>query len=396
MKLSQKIPVLILAIIGIALTIKLGIIYWDVNFNDYALPSFCSINDYVDCDGVAKTTHSQAFGVPLWAWGLFFYLFVIMLCFVDKLKNYKYLSFLEVFKTPNAYIYSLGLLAFVISMTLAFVSIYEINKICILCFATYFINFLIALFARTRGSRVFGDIKTSVVDFINAVKIKKYLIAFLSVVFVGIAFLAFTSTTLIFAPNVKKIKSIEAFKNIKGNPYGVGGNVLGDPNAKVVIHEYTDFECPHCSILNIMLQRIVSELDNVKVVHHNFPLDTHCNSKIGVSIHENSCFIAKYALAAEFQGKYWNLNNYLFEYKPNNEKDILHFAKQAGLDVDKLKEDAASEKVAKRLEKSIDDAYNLKIIGTPSIIINSKVYTGIMPYYELKELLIKSGAIEKK
>ena len=98
MKLSQKIPVLILAIIGIALTIKLGIIYWDVNFNDYALPSFCSINDYVDCDGVAKTTHSQAFGVPLWAWGLFFYLFVIMLCFVDKLKNYKYLSFLEVYK----------------------------------------------------------------------------------------------------------------------------------------------------------------------------------------------------------------------------------------------------------------------------------------------------------
>ena len=52
--------------------------------------------------------------------------------------------------------------------------------------------------------------------------------------------------------------------------------------------------------------------------------------------------------------------------------------------------------MAKRLEKSIDEAYNLKIIGTPAITINSKVYTGIMPYYELKELLLKNGAKEKK
>ena len=396
MKLYHKIPVLIFALIGIALTIKLGIIYWDVNYNDYALPSFCSINDYIDCDGVAKTTHSQAFGIPLWSWGLFFYLFVIMLCFVDKLKTYRYLKFLEVFKTPNAYVYSLGLLAFLISMTLAFISIYEIKKVCVLCFATYFINFIIALCARTRNSGVFGDIKTSVADFIDAIKIKKYLISFLIVAFIGIGFLIFTSTTLIFVPNIKKIKSIESFKNIKGNPYNVGGSVLGDPEAKVVIHEYTDFECPHCSILNIMLQRVVSELDNVKVVHHNFPLDTHCNSKIGVSIHENSCFIAKYAIAAEFQGKYWDLNNYLFEYKPTNEEDIIKYAKQAGLDVKKLIEDAKSEKVARKLERSIDEAYNLKIMGTPSIIINSKVYTGIMPYYELKELLIKNGAKEKE
>ena len=396
MKLYHKIPVLIFALIGIALTIKLGIIYWDVNYNDYALPSFCAINDYIDCDGVAKTTHSQAFGIPLWSWGLFFYLFVIMLCFVDKLKTYRYLKFLEVFKTPNAYVYSLGLLAFLISMMLAFISIYEIKKVCVLCFATYFINFIIALCARTRNSGVFGDIKTSVADFIDAIKIKKYLISFLIVAFIGIGFLIFTSTTLIFVPNIKKIKSIESFKNIKGNPYNVGGSVLGDPEAKVVIHEYTDFECPHCSILNIMLQRVVSELDNVKVVHHNFPLDTHCNSKIGVSIHESSCFIAKYAIAAEFQGKYWDLNNYLFEYKPTNEEDIIKYAKQAGLDVKKLIEDAKSEKVARKLERSIDEAYNLKIMGTPSIIINSKVYTGIMPYYELKELLIKNGAKEKK
>ena len=396
MKLYHKIPVLIFALIGIALTIKLGIIYWDVNYNDYALPSFCSINDYIDCDGVAKTTHSQAFGIPLWSWGLFFYLFVIMLCFVDKLKTYRYLKFLEVFKTPNAYVYSLGLLAFLISMMLAFISIYEIKKVCVLCFATYFINFIIALCARTRNSGVFGDIKTSVADFIYSIKIKKYLVSFLIVAFIGIGFLIFTSTTLIFVPNIKKIKSIESFKNIKGNPYNVGGSVLGDPEAKVVIHEYTDFECPHCSILNIMLQRVVSELDNVKVVHHNFPLDTHCNSKIGVSIHENSCFIAKYAIAAEFQGKYWDLNNYLFEYKPTNEEDIIKYAKQAGLDVKKLIEDAKSEKVARKLERSIDEAYNLKIMGTPSIIINSKVYTGIMPYYELKELLIKNGAKEKE
>ena len=64
------------AFIGFLTTIKLAMIYYDVNFNEYALPSFCSVNDFIDCDGIAKTTESQFLGVPLAYWGMFFSAFI--------------------------------------------------------------------------------------------------------------------------------------------------------------------------------------------------------------------------------------------------------------------------------------------------------------------------------
>ena len=89
---KRKITIFALALIGFITTIKLAIIFYNANFNDYALSSFCSINSFIDCDSVAKTVDSQFLGVPLAYWGMFFYLIVLFLLFVDKLKNIKFLS----------------------------------------------------------------------------------------------------------------------------------------------------------------------------------------------------------------------------------------------------------------------------------------------------------------
>ncbi len=138
MKIDKKnLAIQILALAGLALAIKLAFIYYAANFDKYALASFCSINDFIDCDGVAKTTHSQVMGIPLAYWGIFFYIVVLFLTVVDKLKNIKFLKFLEVFKDPKAYITVLGSIAFLCSMGLASVSLFKIKKLCILCVITY-------------------------------------------------------------------------------------------------------------------------------------------------------------------------------------------------------------------------------------------------------------------
>ena len=92
MKLSKRITLTIIALLGFITSVKLTVIYFDVNFNPYALSSFCSINDFIDCDSVAKTTESQFLGIPLAYWGMFLYLFIIMLLFADKLKNIKFVA----------------------------------------------------------------------------------------------------------------------------------------------------------------------------------------------------------------------------------------------------------------------------------------------------------------
>ena len=110
--------IIILVVIGFVLSIELAKIYYSANFDQYALPSFCSISDFVDCDGVAKTTESQFLGVPLAYWGIFLYSFILLLMGADKLKNIKLFKFMEVFKNKYHYIASLGLISFVISMIL--------------------------------------------------------------------------------------------------------------------------------------------------------------------------------------------------------------------------------------------------------------------------------------
>ena len=107
---KKRLIIQILSIFGFLLTIKLAMIYYFANYERYSLASFCSINDLIDCDGAARTTVSQFLGIPLAYWGMFFYVLVFFLTIVDKLKNIKFLKFLEVFKNPMSYITVLGTL----------------------------------------------------------------------------------------------------------------------------------------------------------------------------------------------------------------------------------------------------------------------------------------------
>lgn len=399
--LVRKILVVLLALVGFVTSIKLAIIYYEVNYDAYALPSFCSINDYIDCDGVAKTTHSQFFGIPLAYWGIFLYVFMIFLVFADKIKQIKIsgkeiFNFLEVFKNPLAYIASLGYIAFVISMTLASVSIFEIKKICVLCFFTYFLNLLIAAVATLPEEGIYGSFKTSVLDFIDAVKIKKYLISLICVAVTASVFLTYTGTSYVFAPQVKRFKEFKKYEKLQAdNPYRVSGNIMGDEKAKTIVYIYTDYRCPICRVFNVMLSRAANELKGIKFEHKNLPLDIECNKYLPKPMHQGSCMMAKYAIAAENQGRFWDFNSELFEKQPKTEEDVIKLAESMGLDAKKLEADAKSPQTTERLLSEIDDSREKKIDGTPALVINGKVINGIKPYYELKDILIKAGASEK-
>ena len=389
----KKWGILILSIIGFLTTIKLAIIYHEANFNPYALPSFCSVNDFIDCDGIAKTTESQFLGIPLAYWGLFLYSFITLLLFADKLKNIKLFKFMEVFKNPLDYIAMLGLISFTISMILLCLSLFEIKKLCILCAFTYILNLLIGLIALDfKNGGIVKAFKQSVMDFLDAIKNKWYLAAFVIVMLLAGSGLAYTATSYVFAPQVKQQKEFGEFVNAKGNKYAVNGNVLGDEDAEVVVYAYTDFNCPICEAYNIMLHKAAKELKGFKVVHKNLPLDTECNPFLKAPFHQGSCTMARYAMAAEKQGKFWAINSKFFELHPATEDEILIIAKDLKLDVDKLKIDANSDEIKEELAKEIDLAYSQGINATPSTKIGKDVYIGIKPYSELKKLLEEAGA----
>ena len=392
MKFNKKTLIIqILAVLGLILSIKLVFIYFDANYNKYALSSFCSINDFIDCDGVAKTVYSQFLGIPLAFWGIFLYLTVLFLTFVDRLKNIKFFKFLEVFKNPNSYITFLGSLSFVCSMILAFISLHFIKKLCILCLITYFIDLAIALVSSECKLKIFFDsVKNTFFDFIAGAK--QYKKTFIALLITVTAFFAYSGITLNFVPNVKSSKSIMKYRKIKYNPYRVTGNVLGNPDGDVVIELYSDYVCPLCCINNIMLHQAVKEYKNIKVIHHNYPFDKECNPYMTYNIHPDACFMSRGAVAAQNQGNYWEMSSLLYENKPKNLDKMLELAEKLNFDKEKFIKDVESKETADIIRKEIEEGQKLEIDATPTMIINGEMVVGVKPYYKLTEILKNHGA----
>lgn len=391
---KKKLAIQILALLGLALSIKLAFIYYSANFDKYALSSFCSINDFIDCDGVAKTTRSQVLGIPLAYWGIFFYLTILFLTFVDKLKNFKLLKFLEVFKNPIAYIGTLGTVAFLLSMGLAGMSLFVIKKLCILCVVTYIIDLIIALVA-TDGmfKNIVKSFKTTFFDFIDGAK--KYPKTCIILLMVVVSFLTYSRVTYNFVPHIKKHQSILKYRKIKHNPYRVKGNILGNKDGDVVIELYSDYVCPLCYIQNIMLHQAVKEFKNIRINHHNFPFDKECNRYIQTNMHPNACFMSKAAIAARNQNNYWEMSSLLYEKQPTKMEDVLKLVEEAGLDKDKFLKDFDNTAARTEIAEELKEAQKLEIDSTPTMIINGKKIVGVRPYYELKELLVEHGAKRK-
>ncbi len=392
---KKKLAVQILAFAGLLLSVKLACIYYVANYEKYALSSFCSINEFVDCDGAARSTVSQFWGIPLAYWGIFFYVTVLFMTVVDYFKKFRLLKFLEVFKNPMSYISMLGTLAFVCSMVLAGLSIFKIHKLCILCFVTYFIDLFIALVASSgQLKKLVEAFKTTFLDFMAGAK--QYTKTFIVLVIIAASFLTYSGVTYSFVPHIKKQKAILKYRDMKFNPYRVKGNVLGANDADVVIELYSDYVCPICYMENIMLHEAVKDFSNIKIVHHNLPFDKECNPYISVNMHPNACFMAKGALAAGKQGNYWEMSSLLYENQPTKMEDMLKLAEQLDFDKDKFVKDMESDATAKEIEDELVNANNLDIDSTPTIYINGDEVVGIKPYYELKDLLIEHGAKPRK
>ena len=314
--------------------------------------------------------------------------------FVDKIQNIKFLGFLKVFKNPLSYIFCVGLLSFLISMILGGISVFKINAICIFCFMTYFVNLFIAISAKTREKSIIDEIKTTVEDFVEAIKVKRYAFWFVLLVLLGVSVLAYTTVSNVLSPQIqrqKELKSAFSHKKIVMN-----GNRLGDSNASLQIDEYMDFNCGGCLIAHIYLHRIVEEFKNIKVVQHNLPLEKVCNHNMQDEGHKNSCLKSSYALAAAKQNMYWEMADILFIQNPETEKEIIEKARLLDFDIKKLKDDANSEEIAQEIKQSIDEADSKAIDSTPTLFIGMKKTVGVGPFPAFRQMILEEGGILKE
>lgn len=148
------------------------------------------------------------------------------------------------------------------------------------------------------------------------------------------------------------------------------GVVLGNPQGKRVLVEFTDYNCPYCEASLKDVNRLIADDPDLKVVIREWP------------IFEGSDVASRMALAAGMQGKYAAFHDAMFRMK-----DVDAAARAAGLDMAKAQADAASEPVSTEIARNLDHARALGFTGTPAWIAGNKPFGGAVGYEKLKEAL---------
>ncbi|HEY1692070.1 MAG TPA: thioredoxin domain-containing protein [Polyangiaceae bacterium] len=145
-----------------------------------------------------------------------------------------------------------------------------------------------------------------------------------------------------------------------------GSPSRGPENAHVVLVEFADFECPFCQKVAPQLDATWEKRkDAVRFVYKYMPL----------SMHPRGEAVARAAIAAQMQGKFWEMHHLLFANPEHHEPpDLEKYATAIGLDVDRFRADMQSEAATKRIADDRKLADDLKVHGTPTIFIDGREY----------------------
>lgn len=153
----------------------------------------------------------------------------------------------------------------------------------------------------------------------------------------------------------------------------------GNPNAKVSLIEYGDFECPACAEYFPLVQQLVQNYSStVRFVFRNFPLN---------SIHPFAEIGAQAAEAAGLEGgatAYWKMNNMLYEKNTEWSTNAAltpaqvvaqyfdGYAQSIGLDVSQFNADMNATSVLEKIQTDVNGGNAAQIDHTPTFFVNLK------------------------
>lgn len=167
--------------------------------------------------------------------------------------------------------------------------------------------------------------------------------------------------------------------------------VLGNPDAKLTVIEFSDFQCPFCSDFYTetlpLIKKAYIDTGKIKLVYRDLPLSDK---------HPQSQKAAEAAECAGEQDKYFEMHDLLFEnqstWSGNNTeaantkamKLFKEFAKQLKLTTTDFNSCLDSGKMADEVVKDLQDAYISEIYGTPTFSINGRIIKGAQqfPYFQ--------------
>jgi len=139
----------------------------------------------------------------------------------------------------------------------------------------------------------------------------------------------------------------------------------GSSNAKIVIVEFTEFQCPYCARIAPILDSIVrAHPDKVRLIYKHFPL----------SFHKDAPAAGAAAIAAQKQGKFWEYRWALApHYSSLNDSTFIAIAEKVGLNIDQFKQDMVLDAAKQAIiDRDMKLGMEVGVQGTPNFYVNGK------------------------
>ena len=140
-----------------------------------------------------------------------------------------------------------------------------------------------------------------------------------------------------------------------------------DPQATLVL--FTDYQCPYCAMMDTLIQQAKADYgDQVQIVVRNYPLPKHQNAEPS----------ARAVEAAAEQGAMEQMAAKIFEHQQDwktesSVDDIFAgYAEELGLDMEQFEADYNSDAIKDRVARDLQDAQDLSIQHTPTLLLNGQ------------------------
>jgi protein-disulfide isomerase len=167
------------------------------------------------------------------------------------------------------------------------------------------------------------------------------------------------------------------------------GKAIGDPNAKVQVQVYEDFQCPNCKTYADSIEKQVVDSSyitdgQVYYVFMQFPfIDSN-------SITKESHQAANASMCAMEQGRFWDYHDMLFANQgavenggAYNNKRLQAFAESLGLNMSEFNQCFIDDKYSAQIEADYQEGIAAGVSGTPTVLVNGQILTpGFVPTYD--------------
>ncbi len=155
---------------------------------------------------------------------------------------------------------------------------------------------------------------------------------------------------------------------------------LGGANAKVVMVEYSDFQCPACGAAEPTVREVINAYgDKIKFVYKHFPL---------TNIHTNAQKAAEASECASAQEKFWEMHSRLFENQQALRiSDLKNYAQQIGLNTTSFSQCLDGGAGATNVKADFNEGLAEKVRATPTFFINGRKIEGGVPFGEFKTVI---------